>query len=127
MSDRRAQRIPEEIERGLALYERGEYFEAHEVMEEAWKREQSGVRELYQGLIQASVACYHVRVGNGAGALKMIAAACPKLAAHRHEPCGVDLDALIAGLERLGNEIRSGAPLPTIDLPRPERDEPQAD
>jgi predicted metal-dependent hydrolase len=127
MRDRGVRGVPEEIERGLALYERGEYFEAHEVMEEAWKRERKGVRRLYQGLIQACVACYHVRCGNGAGALKMIAAACPKLAAHRHEPCGADLDVLLAGLERLGNQIRSGAPLSSIELPRLRRDEPQAD
>lgn len=57
--------------RGLELFNRGEYFEAHEVLEEAWKEDTSPGRELYRSILQVAVAYLHIERGNFAGAVKM--------------------------------------------------------
>lgn len=56
---------------GIALHNRGEYFEAHEYLEHAWNEEASAARELYRGLLQVSVAYLQIERGNYNGALKM--------------------------------------------------------
>jgi uncharacterized protein len=57
--------------RGLQLYNQGEYFEAHEVLEAAWRQDQTRGRELYQGILQVGIAYLQIERGNYTGALKM--------------------------------------------------------
>lgn len=61
---------PQAVE-GLHLFNAGNYFEAHEALEEAWKAEQGKVRDLYRGILQIAVVYLHVRRGNYAGAIKV--------------------------------------------------------
>jgi predicted metal-dependent hydrolase len=56
---------------GLELYNAGEYFECHEVLENAWRAEKGPIRELYRGILQVAVGYYHIQRGNYVGALKM--------------------------------------------------------
>jgi len=53
---------------GIERFNRGEYFESHEVWEGLWRREPEPPRSFYQGLIQAAVALHHLRCGNLTGA-----------------------------------------------------------
>jgi predicted metal-dependent hydrolase len=57
--------------RGLQLYNQGEYFEAHEVLEAAWRQDQTPGRQLYQGILQVGIAYLQIQRGNYVGALKM--------------------------------------------------------
>lgn len=109
--------LPAEIKRGLELFNGGEYFESHEVMEDAWRDEPGEIRVLYQGLIQAAVACHHVRTGNRAGAIKMLTAAVPKLELHREGWRGVDVETLLADLAGVEQQIEAGGGLSDISLP----------
>lgn len=56
---------------GIATFNRGDYFEAHEVLEHAWKADSGPARELYRGLLQIAVAYLQIERGNYNGALKM--------------------------------------------------------
>lgn len=56
---------------GLELFNRGEYFEAHEVLEEAWNEDDTAGRELYRAILQVAVAYLQIERGNYNGALKM--------------------------------------------------------
>jgi hypothetical protein len=56
---------------GLRLFNAGEYFEAHEALEDAWNAEKGQVRELYRGILQIAVVYLHVTRGNYNGALKV--------------------------------------------------------
>ncbi len=56
---------------GLRLYNQGEYFEAHEALEAAWRQDQTPGRELYQGVLQVGIAYLQIGRGNYIGALKM--------------------------------------------------------
>ena len=46
---------------GVGEFNRGEFFECHESLEELWMKESRPVRRLYQGILQISVAFYHLR------------------------------------------------------------------
>jgi uncharacterized protein len=63
--------LPEEAVRGLACFNAGQYFEAHEHLETAWRAETAPIRELYRGVLQVGVAYYHIQRGNYSGALKL--------------------------------------------------------
>jgi predicted metal-dependent hydrolase len=58
--------------KGLEAFNRGEYFDAHEYLEEAWMDDDSVGRDLYRGVLQISVAYYHIRNNNYRGAAKML-------------------------------------------------------
>jgi hypothetical protein len=57
------------LEKGIALFNEGKYFEAHEVWEELWlcERDEAGKR-FYQGLIMAAGALLHYTRRECAGA-----------------------------------------------------------
>jgi len=56
---------------GLRLFNAGEYFEAHEALEDAWKEEKGKVGELYRGVLQIAVVYLHVARRNYNGAVKV--------------------------------------------------------
>jgi predicted metal-dependent hydrolase len=56
---------------GIELFNRREYFEAHEVWEDLWHDTSGPDRRFYQGLIQAAVAVYHASNGNVPGARRL--------------------------------------------------------
>ncbi len=61
---------PKAIE-GIRLFNAGEFFEAHEELEAAWRDETGEVRELYRGILQVAVAYLHITRGNFDGAVKV--------------------------------------------------------
>jgi predicted metal-dependent hydrolase len=63
--------LSEMARQGLRLYNQGEYFEAHEALEAAWRQDQTPGRELYQGILQVGIAYLQIERGNYIGALKM--------------------------------------------------------
>ncbi|HEY9789665.1 MAG TPA: DUF309 domain-containing protein [Candidatus Obscuribacterales bacterium] len=58
--------------RGIDLFNKGEFFECHEVLEELWKNQPEPERQFTQGLIQVAVALHHLRAGNRTGARKLL-------------------------------------------------------
>jgi predicted metal-dependent hydrolase len=58
---------------GLRLFNAGEYFEAHEALEDAWNAEKGAVRDLYRGILQIAVVYLHITRRNYNGAIKVYA------------------------------------------------------
>jgi predicted metal-dependent hydrolase len=56
---------------GLRLFNAGEYFEAHEALEDAWNAEKGPVRDLYRGILQIAVVYLHITRKNYNGAVKV--------------------------------------------------------
>jgi len=56
---------------GIVLFNRGDFFEAHEVWEDLWTAAPAPERTFYQGLIQAAVGLCHFCNGNLRGAVKL--------------------------------------------------------
>lgn len=83
--------------RGAALFDAGDYFEAHEVWEDAWRAvADPEAHRLLQGLIQCAAAAIKVREGSWRGAATLIERASTKLAG-LSDPA-LDLAGLLAAL-----------------------------
>ena len=110
-------RLPEQVQRGIELIHRGEYFEAHEVLEAAWRAEPGPIRELYRGLLQAAVAAYHLERGNWRGAWKVAGRALRHLAPWPEVVLGIDVAALrrdVAALRTLAQRAMEGETPDTV-------------
>ena len=59
---------PEELLQALAQFNRGDWFECHETLEELWVGAKGELRDFYQGMLQIAVALHHWRNGNLKGA-----------------------------------------------------------
>lgn len=95
---------------GMAAYARGDFFEAHELLEPAWMgTDDPAERELYQGLIKLAAAYVHLTRGNPAGLRKNLIGARQRLeaslAAAGASPADgrIDVTGLLAAIDaRLG-------------------------
>ncbi len=59
--------------RGLDLFNREEFFDAHEVLEDVWRAAPAEEKLFLQGLIQLAVGLHHYSTGNLAGARSVLA------------------------------------------------------
>jgi len=94
----------EEIERSVEvaslLFEKGLYFEVHELLEEVWMGEFGKNRDFLQALIQIGVAYYHLKNFNVRGFELLIDNALELLKGYRGEFFGVNVDSLKEALKR---------------------------
>ena len=72
MSDWCLEAPPRRLLDGIAQFNRGEFFEQHETLEDLWREEPREVRRLYQGILQIGVGLYHIRRQNHHGAVYML-------------------------------------------------------
>jgi uncharacterized protein len=66
------QQLPEEMARGVVLFEAGLYFACHEYFETLWGRTGDEASDFYQGLIQVAVAMRHLESHNVHGAVTLL-------------------------------------------------------
>lgn len=87
---------PAQLRQGIALFNAGEYFACHEVLEELWRAEPRPVRALYQGILQIGVAFHHLQGGNWIGAVRLLERGLARV--EPFQPCcqGVDTARLVA-------------------------------
>lgn len=55
----------------MKLFNTGEYWLAHEHLEQAWIEEHGPIRNLYRGILQTAVVYLHVTRANYRGAIKV--------------------------------------------------------
>lgn len=110
-------RIPDDLDLSPAdslayaqdLLDRGLAFNAHEVLEAAWKSAPDGERGIWQGLAQLAVGFTHVQRGNLKGAAGVLMRAADHLdEADRPAPHGIDLDGLITHARALIDDLEQG-------------------
>ena len=110
-------RIPDDLDLSPAdsltyaqdLLDRGLAFNAHEVLEAAWKSAPEVERGMWQGLAQLAVGFTHVQRGNLKGATGVLTRAADHLdEADRPAPHGIALDGLIRHARGLIADLEQG-------------------
>jgi len=113
---------------GLAAYDRGDYFEAHELLEPAWMgTDDLAERALLQGLIKLSAAYVHAVRGNPPGIARNLEGARERLAQARADgrhSAGLDLDVLLADIDARLRELQTRPGAPTLAAPPLRRIDP---
>ncbi len=106
---------------GVDLFNRREFFDAHEVWEDLWHECAGPDRRFYQALIQAAVAAYHWERGNATGAARLYRSGRRYMEPFRPVNLGLAVDAFwdqmaahLAGA--LGDTAAASVPPPTIRL-----------
>ena len=100
------------LARGIELINAGEFFEAHEVLEEAWISETGPRRQFLQAVIHVAVGSYHQTRQNSVGACRQLRKALRKLKPHLPEREGIDTARLYEDTRSLLEAIESGSMQP---------------
>lgn len=103
------------LEEGLDLIRRGEYFAAHEVLEDVWRASEPQERDFYQGLVHVAVAWYQAGRGNRVGCERQLEKAARRLGPFAPEHRGVDLTATLVRVEEAQRAVAGGS----LELPEP--------
>ena len=82
---------PGELERGLEAIRAGNYFEAHEELELAWRAAASEERDFYQGLVHVAVAWYQAGRGRPVATARQLEKAARRLSPFAPAHRGVDV------------------------------------
>jgi hypothetical protein len=90
---------------GIHLFNRQEYFECHEIIEQAWNEEKAPVRVMFQGILQIGVACHHIQNKNWRGAMKLLQRGLPKTRRFAPTCMGIDLAKLLTDAEAIQQEL----------------------
>lgn len=108
------------IKRGFAEFNSGKFFECHDTLEDFWRDIRGPSRDFFQGLIQISVAFYHLRNGNLAGGQSQLEKALKNLSNYGESYAGMDLAGLCRELQLWLHKIHSGQELrcDVADLPK---------
>ena len=81
------------FDKGVGEFNTGYYFECHDTLEDLWNGIRGPSRDFFQGLIQVSVAFYHLGGGNLPGAQSMLGRALKRFESYPERYFGFDLGA----------------------------------
>lgn len=104
------------LDEGIRLFRTGEYFLAHETLEEHWLDAEAADRDFLQGLIHLAVAFHHYRRGNLTGARLQFRKGASRLGGYSGTVHGVDVDALRLFLEEAPERLARGDPVAPPEL-----------
>ena len=116
--------------RGLSLAREGAFFEAHEAFEEAWRACEPEERDFFQGLVHVVVSAYQETRARPVARERQRVKALTRLAAYAPAHRGLDVELLLARLERSEADPRehlvqrdAQPPVPIEEEQQAERDE----
>jgi uncharacterized protein len=104
--------MDERLRKGIELFNNREFFQCHEVLEEAWTPERGLRRGFLQALIHVAVGFYHGQRGNSAGACGQLRKGLRKLAMYLPECEGIDTQRLYRETLAVLERIDAGAAVP---------------
>src|SRR5438093_13691206 len=103
------------LERGLELIRAGEYFEAHEELEDEWREAPATERDFLQGLVHVAVGWLHAERSNRPGCERQLEKAVRRLGPYAPEHRGVDVARVLADVATARELVALGS----LDLPAP--------
>lgn len=99
---------------GIGLFNRGRFFDAHEVWEDVWRPSRGRRRRFLQALIQVAVGLHHHSTGNATGARSLLARGGNTLALYPAVYAGLHLAPLRHSLDAWRDALAEGRPAPPL-------------
>jgi len=98
--------VSDQLERGVALFNRRQYFAAHEVWEDLWQHAEEREKAFLGALIQMAAAL-HLRFerGGGRGTRNLLVQALQTLEGYRPSFAGVDVEKLYRELSTYAERV----------------------
>jgi uncharacterized protein len=91
---------PDELQRGIELFNSGEFLQCHDYLEELIPFESGQAAEFFHGLMELAAACYHIKQGNIFGARYLLTSAVDLLSPARPFFHGIDVGSLVAQIDQ---------------------------
>ena len=109
--------MPPDVERklyldGIHLFNDKEFFEAHEVWEDAWHMAYGLKFEFYQGMIQCAVALEHYRRSNPRGVLSLFESYNKHFKDVPATFMGLDVKSFLGEMKQVLDPVLSANPVP---------------
>ncbi len=102
------------LNEGIELFNAGDFFAAHEALEDVWRQMRGPDRRVMQGLIQVAVAFHHHSNGNLEGARSLLRRAATRLADAPDEFFGVFLPPVRTAIAAWQQALQQRAPAPPL-------------
>ena len=108
-----------EFAKGVREFNSWRFYDCHETLEDVWLEcggkaisggDRDELADFYQGVIKAAAGMHHVLRGNHGGAMKVLGDVPRLLEAYRPRTLGLDVDRLLADVERVLAEVRALGP-----------------
>jgi len=99
----------ERLEAGLEMMRSGEFFEAHEELELAWRAAAEDERDFFQGLVHVTVAWYQAGRGREVACGSQLAKAKRRLAGFVPAHRGVDVADVLAQVDDAAARVAAGS------------------
>lgn len=99
---------------GIAMFNRGAFFEAHEALEDVWRDAPQKDKKFLQGLIQVAVALHHYGNGNLTGARSVLRRASRNLSLYPEGFGGIHSAALLHSISAWQRALDEGGPAPAL-------------
>ncbi|GAC1364665.1 MAG: hypothetical protein NVSMB32_07420 [Actinomycetota bacterium] len=114
--------LPPHLVEGIRLFGEGQYFLAHETLEEYWIDAGAAERPFYQGLIHLATGFHHLERGNATGARLQLSKAGRRLEGYPDSYEGVDVAGIRAFVADALGRIERQEPVtpPPLLLPAQE-------
>ena len=100
--------------RGIQLFNRAAFFEAHEALEDVWRAAPQAEKRFLQGLIQVAVALHHHGNGNLAGARSVLRRAFRNLSLYPEGFGGIQSARLLHSISAWQRALDEGKPVPAL-------------
>jgi uncharacterized protein len=91
------------------LIRAGEFFAAHEELEDAWRAADESERDFLQGLVHVAVAWYQAGRGNRVGCERQLEKAQRRLGPYAPRHRGVDIASLLDQLRAAAETVEAGS------------------
>ncbi|MDY6901080.1 MAG: DUF309 domain-containing protein [Cyanobacteriota bacterium] len=118
--------IPQEFWQGIELFNTGKFYACHDTLEALWMESTEPDKSFYQGILQISVALYHLGNGNLKGAIILLGEGSNRLARYPSIYSQIDVDelleqsiALLKALQQKQQEQIDSSDLEADTLPLP--------
>jgi predicted metal-dependent hydrolase len=98
--------VEDAYQHGLSLARRGEYFAAHEALEDAWRAAPAPERDFFQGLVHVVVSAYQAGRGRPVAAERQRVKALGRLASYSPVHRGLDVELLLTRLHGMEADPR---------------------
>jgi predicted metal-dependent hydrolase len=107
-------RMDQALVQAITLFNREQFHEAHDCLEEFWRNYAGDDRRYYQALIQLIVALYLQQESRQAGASKVLARAVKNMEDYQNQIPGIDLIQLLNDVQEY---LAKPKALPKIAIP----------
>jgi predicted metal-dependent hydrolase len=90
----------DELQRGIELFNIGEFLQCHDYLEGLIPFESGQAAEFFHGLMELAAACYHLKQGNIFGARYLLTSAADLLSPCKPSYQGIDVERLVVQIDQ---------------------------